>query len=159
MNDISFRSFLFWFCFGFFACGVIFTCVALLPKWEGEEPLNVVISNPAESAQRQHTASVNTFSFTFLNTCLFDIAMERWNLYLKATRAHSCLHVGHACYMHTATPLVLKVFTPHAGEIHASSWIHWHPCLGEEISGQRRSTYITTGPACSLSHFESGFSE
>lgn len=80
----------------------------------------MVISNPAESAQRQHTASANAFSFTFTTTCLFDIAVERWNLYLKATRAHSCLHIGRACYMHTATPPVLKVFTAHAGEIHAT---------------------------------------
>lgn len=106
--------------------------------------------------QGQHTTRVYTFSFTFTNTrpaCVIlpsSIFNVIWlKPYLSPRRL--CLFYGHS-----HSPIV-EIFPPNA-EIHASSWIQWHPCLGERFwSMAKRMHHNRT--CVSLSHFASESSE
>lgn len=142
-----------------FACGVIFTCVALCRQrcQTGEQPLKVVISKPEELKAVVCTASPSPLQTPVL---LCDIAIERF-LFLYEGCTSPCLPPPRLCmlYGHSPPPVV-KIFRAHAGppsKAEISRGMRRNSCIlmksmtsfsGGRDSCQRWSAYITTGPAC-----------
>lgn len=107
-------------CVWFFACGVILTCVA--------RPLNGVISNPAEL--KDSAPPVCAPSAPPFQTSVPPVWYCHY-FYLKAARAHICLHVGCVLHGHSARRVV-KIFTAHAGlppEAESSTQMRRNSCI------------------------------